>query len=96
MEFNEHQINLWKSMIKLIDEYSENKVNFNYLVSSLEGLLDTSEIKDKDIIKEWYDFWTPLEMINAETEIIVSDKEKERVTQEMKKYLLRKLTPPSR
>ena len=91
MKFNEHQLSLWKSMIKLIDEYSENKVTFNYLVPSLEGLLDNSEIKDKDIINEWYDFWTPLEMINAETEMSVSDKEKEKATREMKKFLLRKL-----
>jgi len=78
-------------MIKLIDEFFQNKVTFNYLVPSLEGLLDNSEFKDKDIPKEWYDFWTPLEIINAETEINVSNNEKEKVTQEMKNYLLRNL-----
>lgn len=78
-------------MIKLIDEYFENKVTFSYLVPSLEGLLDSSEIKDKEVVKEWYDFWTPLEIINAETEISVSKEEKEKTAQEMKKYLLRRL-----
>lgn len=70
MQFNEHQLKLWGSMIQLVDDYLENKITFEDLVPSLEGLLDASEIKDKDVIKEWYDFWTPLEVINAERKLI--------------------------
>lgn len=91
MNFNEHQIRLWESMNTLVDDYLENKITFDYLVPSLEGILDSIEIKDKDIVKEWYDVWTPLEIINAEKDTNISNQDKEKVAKEMKKYLLRKL-----
>lgn len=86
-KLNEHQVNLWKTMIKLIEDYLENKIEFRYLVNSLEGLIDASEIKNKEVVKEWYSHWGPLEMINAETEITISSEEKNKTAQEMKEYL---------
>ena len=52
-------------MIKLTDDYLENRIEYSYLVSSLEGLLDASEIKDNNIVHKWYDYWGPLEIHNA-------------------------------
>jgi len=63
---NEHQRRLWKSMIVLIDSYlnGENQ-DFYGIVGKLEGALDASEIKDKNLISQWYDFWTILETRRA-------------------------------
>lgn len=60
---NEHQHRLWQSMIDLIDSYliDENQ-DFYEIVGKLEGVLDASEIKDSNLINQWYDYWTPLEI----------------------------------
>lgn len=63
---NEHQHRLWETMINLIDEYLNNEnQDFYALVGKLEGALDASEIKDNNLIQQWYDFWTPLEIRRA-------------------------------
>jgi hypothetical protein len=63
---NEHQHRLWKNMIDLIESYLSNETqDFFNVVGKLEGALDASEIKDKDLIEQWYDFWTPLETRRA-------------------------------
>ena len=68
---NEHQHRLWKNMIDLIDSYLSNETqDFYGIVGKLEGALDASEIKDNNLINQWYDFWTPLETRRA-----VEDKE---------------------
>jgi hypothetical protein len=63
MEMNPHQQRLWQNMILLIESYVEGKnQDFSDVVGKLEGALDASEIKDNDLINQWYDFWTPLEI----------------------------------
>ena len=53
-------------MISLIDSYLNNEnQDFYEIVGKLEGALDASEIKDNDLINQWYDFWTPLEIRRA-------------------------------
>jgi hypothetical protein len=59
---NEHQLRLLKNMINLIDSFLDNEnQKFFDIVGELEGALDASEIKDTNLINQWYDFWTPLE-----------------------------------
>jgi hypothetical protein len=63
---NGHQSHLWQSMIDSIDSYLENETqDFYEIVGKLEGALDASEIKDKMLIDQWYNFWTPLEIRRA-------------------------------
>lgn len=63
---SEYQQRLWQSMIDLIQSYIEGKTeDFYSIVGNLEGALDASEIKNNDLVKEWYDFWTPLEIRRA-------------------------------
>lgn len=63
---DEHQARLWKNMIDLIESYLGNETqDFYGIVGKLEGALDASEIKDNDLINQWYDFWTPLEIRRA-------------------------------
>ncbi len=53
-------------MISLIDSYINSTThNFYGIVGDLEGALDASEIQDSDLIKQWYDVWTPLEIRRA-------------------------------
>jgi hypothetical protein len=66
MKMNEHQYRLWKSMISLIDSYLNNEdKDFYEVVGKLEGTLDASEINDNNLVSQWYDFWTPLEIRRA-------------------------------
>jgi hypothetical protein len=63
---NEHQKRLWQHMIDVIENYlDKNNENFHDVVGELEGALDASEIKNSELISEWYDYWTPLEVWRA-------------------------------
>lgn len=63
---DEYQQRLWQSMIDLIHSYLNGKTeDFYGVVGKLEGALDASELKDTDLINQWYDFWTPLETRRA-------------------------------
>ena len=44
---------------------SEETDDFYDLVGKLEGALDAADIKDKELVSKWYDFWTPLETRRA-------------------------------
>ena len=89
-KFNEHQLRLWDNMIKFIDEYTENKINFSQLVSNLRGALQAGEFKGEELIKKWYEFWGALEIYNAvslENGEIVKKEEVIKDIQKMRKYL---------
>ena len=88
---SEYQQRLWQSMIDLIQSYIEGKTeDFYSVVGNLEGALDASEIKDDALVKEWYDFWTPLEIRRAiEGNNVNKGKAIEELTL-MKAFLLRK------
>ncbi len=63
---NEHQQRLWQNMIDLIRSCLNGETeDFYKVIGGLEGALDASEIKDEDLIHQWYDFWTPLEIRRA-------------------------------
>ena len=63
---NEHQRRLWQNMIDLIQSYLNGETeDFYKVIGGLEGALDASEIKDDDLIHQWYDLWMPLEIRRA-------------------------------
>lgn len=66
MRMNEHQKRLCSEMLRLIQSYIDGETSdFYSLVGKLEGALDAAEIKDKELVTQWYDFWTPLETRRA-------------------------------
>jgi len=65
MEFNELQSRLWNNMLKTIEDFRNGKIQYYDLVYELEGALDAGEFRDKELIKRWYDHWTPLEILSA-------------------------------
>ena len=65
MQFNEHQNRLWRIMINLIEDFRKGKISYTALVYGLEGALDAGEFKDRIMIDQWYDYWTPLEILSA-------------------------------
>ena len=60
-----HQLKLWNRMIELIKEYKEDQIRFSRLVRELEGILDACDLRDKQLVEQWYDLWQPLEIRNA-------------------------------
>ena len=66
MKMTDHQKRLWQNMINSIEDYiNEEDNDFCNLVGKLEGALDASDIKDRELVNRWYDFWTPLEVRRA-------------------------------
>lgn len=57
-----HQMRLWGRMHQHIDQYRNGKISFGELVLNLERTLDACEFKNQDLVKEWYEFWGPLEI----------------------------------
>lgn len=62
---NEHQNRLWRGMLENIADFRSGRLSYSDFVGKLEGALDAGEIKNKQIIEEWYDHWTPLEIERA-------------------------------
>lgn len=83
-KFDEHQLRIWKEMIEKINDYLSGSEDYRVFVKRLEGLLDASEIKDQDLIKEWYKFWTPLEIYNADRIDTGKEAKKEEIIGEIK------------
>ena len=76
-------------MIDLISSYlNGNTVNFFNLVGSLESALDASEISDERLVKQWYDFWTPLEIRRAVEGNKVNQEKAIKELKAMKEFLL--------
>jgi len=65
MLLNEHQLRLWDRMLQSIESFRKGELQYFNLVYDLEGALDAGEFKDEKLIKQWYDFWLPLELWNA-------------------------------
>jgi hypothetical protein len=65
MKFNEHQNRVWHSMNSTIEDFRKGKISFTALVYGLEGSLDAGEFKNETLVGEWYDYWTPLEILSA-------------------------------
>ena len=52
MKMTDHQRQLWKDMINLIESYLNNPVDFYKLVGNLEGTLDALESTNTEIINQ--------------------------------------------
>ncbi len=52
-------------MLAMIQDFRKGKIQYSNLVYGLEGSLDAGEFKNKELIGQWYDFWTPLEILSA-------------------------------
>jgi hypothetical protein len=65
MLFNKQQSKLWYSMISTIEDFRNEKIQYSTLVYGLEGALDAGEFENKTIVEQWYDYWTPLEILSA-------------------------------
>lgn len=91
----ERQYQLWKNMIDTIDSYVNNKnQDFLYTLDQLEGEFDASEIKDNNIVRQWYDFWTPLEILEAKEGNEVNKNKALQYLSPMKDFLLKYLGKP--
>jgi hypothetical protein len=65
MLFNKLQSKLWYNMIRTIEDFYMGKIQYSNLVYGLESDLDTGEFNNKSLVDQWYDYWTPLEIIYA-------------------------------
>ncbi|MCB0573940.1 MAG: hypothetical protein KDC61_05165 [Saprospiraceae bacterium] len=65
MQFNEHQNRLCYDMIGMIEDYRKGKTQYTALVYGLEGALDAGEFNNKVLVEQWYNYWTPLEILSA-------------------------------
>ena len=66
MVFNKVQSRLWIKMIVAIEDFRKGKIQYHDLVYELEGALDAGEFKDKNLIEQWYNLWTSLEILCAQ------------------------------
>jgi len=65
MDFNELQKRLWADMLKSTESYRKGELCYSDFIYGLEGALDAGEYQDKELIEQWYNFWTPLEILSA-------------------------------
>lgn len=65
-ELSEQQRRLWTRMIHIVDEIDQGKLAFTRGVEQLEATLDAADIQDSQVVRGWYDLWTPLEEYRAQ------------------------------
>jgi len=65
MQFTEHQSRLWGGMIEFIENFRKGQSCYSDLIYGLEGALDSGDYQNKELIKRWYEYWTPLEILYA-------------------------------
>ena len=96
MKFNDLQSRLWNRMLELIDDYHRKKISFSDLIYGLEGSLDAGEFRnDENIVRQWYDCWTPLEILYATKNSRVTDQDAEEYLDAMQKFLQKIQRDPS-
>jgi hypothetical protein len=82
-------------MIQATDDYLADRIDLRDLVSTLEGSLDASGIKDECLTREFHDCWGPLEIEHAVSRVLGGPLDEDRVSKEaerMKSFLLRTLS----
>jgi hypothetical protein len=65
MQTNEHQNRLLCDMINVIEDFRRGEIQYSNVVGGLEGSLYAGEFQNEDFVRQWYDYWTPLEILNA-------------------------------
>jgi hypothetical protein len=79
-------------MIEATDHYLAQRISLREVVGHLEASLDASEMKDEDLIREFYDYWGPLEVAfacNLETGMPIDEVGIRREVEAMRAFLLR-------
>lgn len=84
---NDHQLRLWRGMLQLIEEFRRGKLKYYEFVGALEAALDAGEFRDKYLVERWYDFWTPLESVRAQSGTSVNAEDVENYVSYMEAYL---------
>lgn len=88
MAFNELQTALWKHMSEFISDYRQGKLSFKALVADLEGALQAGDFPEEgDLLRQWYDHWTPLEILHATKGDSVTFRDAENFVAAMEKFL---------
>ena len=52
-------------MLISTESYRKGELRYSDFVYGLEGSLDVGEYQDKELIEQWYNLWTPLEILSA-------------------------------
>jgi hypothetical protein len=65
-DFNAQQLRLWRGMVKSIGDFRRGELRYYDLVGALEAALDAGDFKNRGLVENWYDFWTPLESVRAQ------------------------------
>jgi len=87
MEFNKLQKILWANMLKSTDRYRKGELCYSDFVYGLEGFMDTGEFQDKELIEQWYNFWTPLEILSVTKGDITTIEDADKYLLEMETFL---------
>ena len=87
MRFNEHQLSIWNNMLKSIADFQEGKIPYYDFVGALEGAFDVGDFQDKDLIEQWYDYWTPLEILRAQKGNSVTIEDAKKYISDMELFL---------
>ena len=53
-------------MIQVLDEIERGTLPFTGGVAELETIMDAAGIEDSRLVRDWYDWWTPLEEYRAQ------------------------------
>ncbi len=75
MQFNKLQSKLWANMLELIKKFRKEEINYSELIYRLEGALDAGDYQNEELVKQWYDYWTPLEIeyVNKGNNVSIGD-----------------------
>ena len=87
MIMNEHQLSLWGNMLKSIEDFRKGKIQYYDFVGTLEGSLQAGDFDNKLLIEQWYDHWTPLEILRAQKGNDVSVEEASKYISDMELFL---------
>lgn len=87
MEFNELQKRLWANMLRSTESYRKGELCYSDFVYGLEGSLDAGEYQDKELIEQWYNLWTPLEILSATKGDSITVEDADKYLLEMETFL---------
>lgn len=88
MQLNEHQLRLWSKMQNSIERFRKGELQYYDFVYELEGFLDAGDFHDNDLIRQWYDRWTPLEILCAQKENKVTIEDVDKYLSDMESFLI--------
>lgn len=64
---NNSQCRSWGRMIGLIRDFDLGKIPYHQMVDQLEAALEEAEFEDPELVRGWYEFWSPLEEIDGDS-----------------------------